>query len=91
MTVSINSKKVYHEEIKGAKEETQDEQMLRIVKELEPCTAIAIEKAYPHFKINVITRCLNNLREKKKLIEVYFSAKCKHTQRTAAHYRVIPK
>lgn len=88
--VSPNSKEVYHNEIKGTKEETQDEQILRYVAELQPCTAIQIERAYPQFRINVITRSLYNLREKKGLIEVAFSDKCKVTNRKAAHYKVVP-
>lgn len=91
MSVSPNSKEVYHNEIKGDKEESQDDIILNLLAKHQPCTAVQIEKVYPKFKINVITRALYNLREKKKLIEVYYSAKCKITNRKAAHYRIIPQ
>lgn len=88
--VSTNSIEIYNSEIKGSKEENQDEVILKALLKEQPCTAVQLEKVLPQFKINVITRSLYNLREKKKLIEVYFTAKCKITNRKAAHYRVIP-
>lgn len=92
MSVSPNSKEVYINEIKGdLKENGQDEIILNLLAKHQPCTAIHLESVCPQkLKINVITRSLYNLRETKKIIDVYFSAKCKITNRKAAYYRIIP-
>jgi hypothetical protein len=89
--VSPNSIKVYHEEIKGDKENSQDLIIIKALKANQPCTAVALERVLPQFKINVITRSLYNLRVIKNKIEIDFSDKCKITGRKAAHYRVIPE
>jgi hypothetical protein len=90
--VSVNSIEIYHSEIKGDKEDNQDQVILKALLKNQPCTAVQLEKVLPQpqYKINVITRSLYNLREKKKLIEVAYTDKCNITKRKAAHYRVIP-
>jgi hypothetical protein len=88
--VATTSIEVYYSEIKGSKEENQDETILKALLKAQPCTAVQLEKVLPQFKINVITRSLYNLRVKKELIEVAYTDKCNITKRKAAHYRVIP-
>lgn len=90
MTVSPNSARIYHEEIKGKKEISQGEVILKAVEKLQPCSAKQVQRACPQYEVNVISRALNTLRYKDKKIEEYFTAKCIITNRKVAHYRVVP-
>jgi predicted DNA-binding helix-hairpin-helix protein len=82
--VNPNSSKVYHEEIKGTKEDNQDQIILKAVKTCQPCTYRQIQ-AVTNMEVNVLSRSLNNCK-KKQLLEVYFSANCPITGRKASHY-----
>jgi hypothetical protein len=84
MKVNPNSSKVYHEEIKGAKENSQDKVILKAIRTCQPCTYRMIQKV-TNMEVNVLSRSLNNCK-KKEWIEVYFSANCPITGRKASHY-----
>lgn len=86
MTASANSIHVYHNEIKGTKENTQNELVLSKIKELcKPATARMLQPV-TGLEINSLSRTLNNLCHKQKVIEIMFSANCPVTGRKAAHY-----
>lgn len=91
-TTSIN---VYHEEIKGRKENSQDKIVLQTIQKLGTCTGRQIQES-TGLEINVISRSLNNLWTGKRnnnvpLIEKYFAAKCPLTGRKVFHFRVVPQ
>lgn len=84
--INPNSAKVYHEEIKGEKEESQDEVVRKAVAMCQPCTYRQLQQV-TGYEVNVLSRSLNNCK-KKEWIEVYFSAKCPISGRKASHYKV---
>jgi hypothetical protein len=87
MGVSPTSAKVYHDEIKGEKEESQDHVIYKAMQKFcNPVTARQIQKV-TGLEINVVSRSVNNLCKKKEMIELYFTAKCPITGRKVAHYK----
>jgi len=93
MTVSNTSKISYHQEIKGEKENSQDQMILKVIQQIQPCTARMIQKVLPEpMESSSIARSLNNLwsgKIKTPCIEKYFEAKCQVTQRKAQYYKII--
>jgi hypothetical protein len=92
MTVASTSAIVYHTEIKGYKENSQDQiilkAMIRIgrastMREIQEATRFEGEK---ELEINVVSRSLNNLRTKLKKID-FFDAVYKN--RRVHHYYLI--
>jgi hypothetical protein len=99
MTVSPNSAKVYHGEIKGEKENGQDAIILSaFVAYGEPATARMIQKYLKvvmnrDLEVNIMSRSVNNLHPKKpaRLIRLDNPAKCLVTGRVVAYYEPILK
>lgn len=90
--VSQTSGKVYHEEIKGVKEDSQAEIVFKaIVRIGRACTMREI-KDKCGLEINVVSRSLNNLRVKENRIE-YFDADATVNGKTRRvhHYMVKSK
>lgn len=58
--VSGTSIHSYHTEIKGKKEDSQDNIILNVIKEHGPCTARMIQDK-TRMEINCVSRSLNNL------------------------------
>jgi predicted ArsR family transcriptional regulator len=84
--VADTSIEVYHSEIKGAHEETENKKVLAAISEMEPCTGRQISEK-TGIENSAVARSLNNLKNRKR-IEVYFSANCKITGRRAQHYKI---
>lgn len=85
--VAETSIEVYHSDIKGVHEETENRKVLLAISLLEPCTGRQISK-HTGIENSAVARSLYNLKEE-KLIQVYFSAKCRITNKKAQHYRIF--
>jgi transposase-like protein len=86
--VSPNSSRVYHEEIKGATEESQDDIIHKAIKKLcNPSSMRQIQRV-TGLEINVVSRSLNNLCQKKQIIEMVENLHCAITGRKVNHYKV---
>jgi DNA-binding MarR family transcriptional regulator len=85
--VDPNSVKVYHEEIKGAVEDNQDQIIVKAVKKF--CNAVSMRQIQKvtGLEINVVSRAVNSCK-KKKLIEKCFDAECIITGRRVSHYTI---
>jgi DNA-binding MarR family transcriptional regulator len=85
--VDPNSVKVYHEEIKGEKENSQDQIIVTAVKKF--CNAVSMRQIQKvtGLEINVVSRAVNSCK-KKKLIEKCFDAECVITGRRVSHYTI---
>lgn len=89
MTVASTSKENYHKEIKGARENSQASKVFQAMKELgRGCTMRQIQEK-TGMEINEVSRSLNNLRIKHKVID-FFDALATYNGKTKRvhHYFV---
>lgn len=99
MTVSANSIKVYHEEIKGNKEESQANIILSAFVAIgKPATARMVQKYLKgigiELEVNVMSRGVHDLHSpkgKEARITFVTDEKCEVTKRTAGYYEAILK
>lgn len=84
--VASTSRAAYHTYIKGKKETSENDKVLKALERLQPCTGRQISKR-TGLENSAVARSLNNL---KKLHKIYVSikAKCKITGVKAQHYRI---
>lgn len=88
MTVASTSAKVYKEEIKGAKEDSQAEIVYKaIVRIGRACTMREVQE-YTKFEINVVSRSLNNLKKADKIDYFDADANTKGKVRRVHHYMI---
>lgn len=88
--VSSTSKEVFHNEIKGNKDNSQNKEVFAVIKSFgRACTMREIQEK-SGLEINVVSRTLNNLRTKLKVIDFFDAVSSSGGKpRKVHHYFII--